>query len=81
MYQYCKYINKGGRMRRLIISIHILLILAIAFTSYASSRKSNRQLRGLMLQDNTWLGRNKAYYSIHNIKNKRDAQRKYRIYR
>lgn len=65
-------------MKRLIISILVLLVLVTAFTCCASSRKSDSQLRGLMLQDNTRIGRNKAYYSKHNMKTRKDAYRKYR---
>ena len=65
-------------MRRLIIYIFVLLVLGVALTGCASSRKHDRRLTSLMLQDNTKLGRNKAYYSKHNKKTKRDAYRKYR---
>jgi len=65
-------------MKRIIISLFILLVLALAMTGCASSRKNNGSLTGLMIQDNKKLGRNKAYYSRHNVKTKRDAYRKYR---
>jgi hypothetical protein len=54
-----------------------LLVLALASTGCASSRKTDRKLRALMLQENTKLGRNKAYYSKHNKKTKRIAYRRY----
>lgn len=65
-------------MRRMIISVLILLVLAIALTSCYSSKKNNSKLRGLMLQENTSLARNKAFHSKHNVKTKRNAYRKYR---
>jgi len=65
-------------MKRLIISMLIMLVLALVSAGCASSRKSDERLRSLMIQDNTKLGRNKAYYSRHNKKTKRDAYRKYR---
>jgi hypothetical protein len=65
-------------MKRLIISILILLALGFALTNCASSRKSGSGLKSLMLQDNKKLGRNKVFYSKHNVKTKRDAYRKYR---
>jgi uncharacterized protein YceK len=65
-------------MRRYIISLIILLVLGMALSGCASSRKHERRLTSLMLQDNTKLGRNRAYYSKHNKKTKRDAYKKYR---
>jgi hypothetical protein len=65
-------------MKRLIISMLILLLFVVAFTSCATSRKSHSELRGLMLLDNLQLSRNKAFYSRHNIKTKNEAYRKYR---
>jgi len=65
-------------MRRLVISVIIMLMLAVALTGCYSSRKGHRDLRNLMLQENTKLGRNKAFYSKHNLKTRRDANRKYK---
>jgi len=64
-------------MRRLIISLLIMLVLAFAMAGCYATRKSDRRLTSLMLQDNKKLGRNKEYYSRHNRKTKRDAYRKY----
>lgn len=50
-------------------------------SSCASSRKNDRSLESLMLQENTKLRINRAYYSHHNIKTKKDAYRKYKKYR
>ncbi len=55
-----------------------MVFLAAAFSGCASERKTQAELRGLMLQDNLRMGRNKAYYSKHNIKAKKEAYRHYR---
>lgn len=55
----------------------ILLLFAVALTSCATSRKNQSELRGLMLLDNLQLSRNRAYYSRHNLKVKKDAYRKF----
>jgi hypothetical protein len=65
-------------MKRLIISMFILLLFVVALTSCATSRKSHSELRGLMLLDNLQLSKNKAFYSRHNIKTKNEAYRKYK---
>jgi hypothetical protein len=67
-------------MKRLIIPSLIFLALVISCNSCVSTRKNNRSLEGLMLQDNTRLRINKAYYSRHNVKLKKDAYRKYKKY-
>jgi hypothetical protein len=64
-------------MRRKIIAVTILSMLLIAFSGCAANRRYNGELRGLMLQDNVKLPRNRAYYSKHNIKTKKEAYRKY----
>jgi hypothetical protein len=64
-------------MKRFIISVLIILFLAEALVSCSSSRKSKSELKGLMLLDNKQLGGNRAYYSKHNVKVRRDAYRKY----
>jgi hypothetical protein len=65
-------------MKKLIISMFILLLFVVALTSCATSRKSHSELRGLMLLDNLQLSKNKAFYSRHNIKTKNEAYRKYK---
>jgi hypothetical protein len=55
-------------MRKLFISVLILLLLAVASAGCASSKKSYREKRGLMLLETTQLGRNKGYYSKHKAK-------------
>jgi hypothetical protein len=65
-------------MKRLVISILILFLVAMAFTSCATSRKSQGELKGLMLLDNLKLPRNKAFYSKHNMRTKNVAYRKYK---
>jgi hypothetical protein len=65
-------------MKRYIISMLILLVLGMAAPGCASSRKHDRRLTSLMLQDNTKLGRNRAYYSKHNKKVRKDAHRNYK---
>jgi hypothetical protein len=46
-----------------------MLVLLSSLAGCSSSRKSNSELRGLMMLDITQLGRNRSYYS------KRDAKR------
>jgi hypothetical protein len=65
-------------MKRLIISILIMLLIAIVFSSCATSRKSRDELKGLMLLENLQLSRNKEFYSKHNIKAKNQAYRKFK---
>jgi len=65
-------------MKRLIITLLIALFLAMSFLGCASNRKYQSELRGLMLQDNLKMKRNKAYYSKHNAKLRKDAFRQYR---
>lgn len=64
----------------MIISLFLLMTIAMFFSSCASQRKNSRSLESLMLQDNTKLRINRAYYSHHNIKTRKDAYRKYRKY-
>ncbi len=65
-------------MKRLIISILILLLFAMAFSTCVSSRKSQGELKGLMLLNNLRLPRNKVFYSKHNIRTKNVAYRRYK---
>jgi hypothetical protein len=65
-------------MKRIIISIFILLLFVAAFTSCATSRKSQGELKGLMLLNNLQLPRNKAFYSKHNMRTKNEAYRRYK---
>ncbi len=52
-------------MVRLIISVLLALVLATFLSGCTSSKKSTTNLRGLMLLENTQLGRNRSYYSRH----------------
>lgn len=65
-------------MKRLIISLLILLFILTAFAGCSASRKNYSELKGLMLLDNVQLGRNKAFYSKHNTKLRSDAFKKHR---
>lgn len=69
--------HKYLMMKRLAIAFVIMLLFG-ALSGCASGRKNYHELRGLMLLDNTQLKTNKALYSKHNIKTKKDAYRKYR---
>ncbi|MBG0860856.1 MAG: hypothetical protein IQL11_15260 [Bacteroidales bacterium] len=64
-------------MKKSILTLFILIVLAALTAGCASERKHQSVLRGLMLQENTELGRNRAYYSKFNIKTKKAAYRKY----
>lgn len=55
-------------MIRMIRSVLLLLLLAIVLPGCSSGKKSRSELRGLMLLENTQLGRNKTYYSKHKAK-------------
>ena len=55
-------------MRKLFISVIVLLLLDAAFAGCASKKKNYSEKRGLMLLENTQLGRNKGYYSKHRTK-------------
>jgi hypothetical protein len=65
-------------MKKLIISLLVLLFFTLVMTSCATSRKNHAELRGLMLLENLQLGRNKAFYSKHNIKTRNEAYRKFK---
>jgi hypothetical protein len=64
-------------MIRLIISVFIVVALAVSLPGCASTRKSRAEMRGLMLLENTQLGRNKGYYSKHKSKEISKTHRKY----
>ena len=55
-------------MRKLFMSVLILLLLAVTFAGFASAKKNYSEKRGLMLLESTQLGRNKGYYSKHKAK-------------
>lgn len=55
-----------------------MVFVVLALTDCAAERRTQSELRGLMLQDNLRMGRNKAFYSKHNVRLKRDAYRSYR---
>ena len=55
-------------MRKLFMSVLILLLLAVTFAGCASAKKNYSEKRGLMLLESTQLGRNKGYYSKHKAK-------------
>jgi uncharacterized protein YcfL len=61
-------------MRKWIIAI---LMLAFASAGCSSGRKSYSELRGLMLLDNSQIGRNRSYYSKHGRKKLNTAHKKY----
>ena len=51
-----------------IISLLVVLVLLTAISACSTSKKSTAELRGLMLLENTQLGRNRSYYSRHDAK-------------
>ncbi|MFZ0282589.1 MAG: hypothetical protein WAL29_13140 [Bacteroidales bacterium] len=65
-----------NKTKSLIILAILLLLFVVASAGCSTSRKNMGELRGLMLQKNLQLSRNKAFYSRHNEKLKRDAFRK-----
>jgi hypothetical protein len=70
--------TKYSRMKRLIISLLISLLFVLAFTSCATSRKNESELKGLMLLEDLQLKRNREFYSRHNMKTRNEALRKYK---
>jgi hypothetical protein len=64
-------------MIRLIISVLLISVLDVALTCCSPGRKSHSELRGLMLLENTQLGRNKSYYSRHKRKKISNAHKKF----
>jgi hypothetical protein len=59
-----QHVNKNsGSMVKHIISLLIFLVLLTSLSGCSSSKKSTSDLRGLMLLENSQLGRNKSYYS------------------
>lgn len=65
-------------MKRSLAILLTAIFLGLVFAGCASNRKYQSELRGLMLQDNLKIGRNKAYFSKHNVKLKKNAFRQYR---
>jgi hypothetical protein len=55
-------------MMRFIISLLVILVLVPFLSGCASSKKNTTELRGLMLLENTQLGRNRSYYSRYGAK-------------
>lgn len=64
-------------MRTLIKFLFVLLMFAFVSGGCSSGRKSYSELRGLMLLENTQLGRNRTYYSKHKSKRIKDYHRKF----
>jgi hypothetical protein len=58
------------------IYLLVLLLSIIVLTGCSSSRKSYSELRGLMLIENTQIGRNRSYYSKHSKKKISAAHKK-----
>ena len=65
-------------MKRIIIICLLCFLGTVMFTGCSASKKNYSELKGLMLLENTQLGRNKAFYSKHNIKTKKEAYKKFR---
>jgi len=65
-------------MRRLLKLMLLFFFLLATLTGCYTGKKNLSQLGGLMLLDNTQLSRNKAYYSKHNRKVKKNVHGKYK---
>ncbi len=63
-------------MVKSIVSVIISLMLAAALTGCSPGKKSYTELRGLMLLENTQIGRNRSYYSKHKAHKISKAHRK-----
>jgi hypothetical protein len=55
-------------MIRLIICLLVSLVITVGFTDCSAAKKSTSEKRGLMLLENTQLGRNRSYYSKRDVK-------------
>lgn len=64
-------------MVRLLISFLILLVVATALPGCYASKKRYSDLRGLMLLENTQLGRNRSHYSRHDMKRIEKTHKKF----
>ncbi len=62
-------------MKRSVIFIIAMIFIVGLSSGCSSSRRYQSDLRGLMLQDNLQMKRNRAYYSKHSIKARKDAFR------
>jgi hypothetical protein len=51
-----------------IISLLVLLVLLSSLSGCSSAKKGTSELRGLMLLENSQLGRNRSYYSKRDSK-------------
>jgi len=60
------------------IKIFLIICFCILLSSCYSNRRHTSSLRGLMLLENTQLGRNKAFYSKQNKKTKKITYRKFK---
>ncbi|HEX2921452.1 MAG TPA: hypothetical protein VHO50_09845 [Bacteroidales bacterium] len=65
-------------MKKLLLLLIPVIGIVLISSSCATSRKNNSSLESLMIQENTKLQINRAYYSHHNLKTKKDAYKKYR---
>jgi hypothetical protein len=63
-------------MKRLIKFVLALMVFS-CISGCSASKKTYQEMRGLMLLENTQIGRNKVYYSKQNIKKMKTAYRKY----
>jgi hypothetical protein len=63
-------------MRKLIIPLLVCLMIVALSNSCVSTRKNDRSLEGLMLQENTKLRINHTYYSNHSMKARKDVTRR-----
>ncbi len=55
-------------MTRFIFSVLVMLVLMSALPGCAAKKRAYSEKKGLMLLENTQLGRNKGYYSKHKAK-------------
>jgi hypothetical protein len=63
-------------MRRMILYMLAVSALALVLPGCSPAKKSYSELRGLMLLENSQIGRNRAYYSKHKAKKISAAHRK-----
>lgn len=59
---------KKSHIMKFVLSLLAAVVIITSLSGCASSRKNSSDLRGLMLLENTQLGRNRSYYSKHGKK-------------
>ncbi|NLO01757.1 MAG: hypothetical protein GX126_05475 [Bacteroidales bacterium] len=65
-------------MKRLVRIIIFISLISVTMTGCYAGKRNQSQLGGLMLLDNTQQKRNRAFYSGHNKKARKNVHSKYK---